>query len=53
MIDFDTDLRGITKRLGCKGEKIYFIFDETNVLGPEFLERINVFKRSPWIIRRR
>ena len=39
--DFDDDLRNIMKRSGCKGEKICFIFDESNVLGPAFLERMN------------
>lgn len=39
--NFDDDLRAIMKRAGCKGEKICFIFDESNVLGPAFLERMN------------
>jgi len=39
--DFDTDLRAIMKRAGCKGEKICFIFDESNVLGPAFMEKMN------------
>jgi len=39
--DFDDDLRAVMKRAGCKGEKICFIFDESNVLGPAFLERMN------------
>ena len=29
------------KRAGCKGEKITFIFDESNVLSAAFLERMN------------
>ena len=42
----DADLRGIMKRAGCKGEKICFIFDESNVLGPAFLERMNALLAS-------
>jgi len=44
--DFDADLRSIMKRAGCKGEKICFIFDESNVLGPAFLERMNALLAS-------
>ena len=44
--DFDGDLRNIMKRAGCKGEKICFIFDESNVLGPAFLERMNALLAS-------
>lgn len=44
--DFDDDLRSIMKRSGCKGEKICFIFDESNVLGPAFLERMNALLAS-------
>lgn len=44
--DFDADLRMIMKRAGCKGEKICFIFDESNVLGPAFLERMNALLAS-------
>jgi len=39
--DFDKDLRSVLLRAGCKGEKICFIFDESNVLGTAFLERMN------------
>ncbi|KAJ3389103.1 hypothetical protein HDU92_001163 [Lobulomyces angularis] len=39
--DFDDDLRGVLKRAGCKGEKIVFIMDESNVLDTGFLERMN------------
>lgn len=39
--DFDEDLRGVLKRAGCKGEKICFIMDESNVLDAGFLERMN------------
>ncbi|KAF4674074.1 hypothetical protein FOL47_009753 [Perkinsus chesapeaki] len=38
---FEVDLRNVMKRAGVKGEKICFIFDESNVLGPAFLERMN------------
>ena len=34
------------KRSGCKGEKITFIFDESNVLGVAFLERMNALLAS-------
>ena len=44
--DFDADLRAIMKRAGCKNEKICFIFDESNVLGPAFLERMNALLAS-------
>src|SRR5437868_1767456 len=39
--DFDEDLRDVLRRCGCKGEKIYFIMDESNVLDCGFLERMN------------
>ncbi|KAJ3385444.1 hypothetical protein HDU84_002244 [Entophlyctis sp. JEL0112] len=39
--DFDDDLRNVLKRSGCKGEKICFIMDESNVLDSAFLERMN------------
>ncbi|KAJ3101821.1 hypothetical protein HDU97_001047 [Phlyctochytrium planicorne] len=39
--DFDEDLRNILRRAGCKGEKICFIMDESNVLDAGFLERMN------------
>ena len=35
------DLRYVMKRSGVKDEKITFIFDESNALGPAFLERMN------------
>ena len=44
--DFDNDLRGVMKRSGCKGEKITFIFDESNVLSVAFLERMNALLAS-------
>ncbi|OCH92714.1 dynein heavy chain protein 1 [Obba rivulosa] len=39
--DFDEDLRTVLRRAGCKGEKICFIMDESNVLDSGFLERMN------------
>ncbi|KAJ3265095.1 hypothetical protein HDU77_006529 [Chytriomyces hyalinus] len=39
--DFDDDLRNVLRRSGCKGEKICFIMDESNVLDSAFLERMN------------
>lgn len=39
--DFDEDLRNVLRRAGTKGEKICFIMDESNVLDPGFLERMN------------
>ncbi|CAF4132742.1 unnamed protein product, partial [Rotaria sp. Silwood2] len=39
--DFDEDLRTVLRRSGCKGEKIAFILDESNMLDSSFLERMN------------
>ncbi|OAA56942.1 dynein heavy chain [Niveomyces insectorum RCEF 264] len=39
--DFDEDLREVLRRCGCKGERICFIMDESNVLDSGFLERMN------------
>ncbi|KAF8807657.1 dynein heavy chain protein 1 [Phlegmacium glaucopus] len=39
--DFDDDLRAVLRRAGCKGEKVCFIMDESNVLDSGFLERMN------------
>ncbi|KAI9703864.1 MAG: hypothetical protein M1836_007636 [Candelina mexicana] len=39
--DFDEDLRDVLRRSGCKGEKVCFIMDESNVLDSAFLERMN------------
>ncbi|KNE70419.1 hypothetical protein AMAG_14553, partial [Allomyces macrogynus ATCC 38327] len=39
--DFDEDLRQVLRRSGCKGERICFIMDESNVLDSGFLERMN------------
>ncbi|SBT70312.1 dynein heavy chain, putative [Plasmodium malariae] len=43
---FEADLRNVMKRAGIKEEKITFIFDESNVLGPAFLERMNALLAS-------
>ncbi|CAI8017799.1 Cytoplasmic dynein 1 heavy chain 1, partial [Geodia barretti] len=40
-VDFDDDLRNVLRRSGCKGEKIVFVMDESNVLDSSFLERMN------------
>jgi dynein heavy chain 1 len=34
------------KRAGCKGEKISFIFDESNILSIAFMERMNALLAS-------
>ncbi|KAI4119433.1 MAG: hypothetical protein LQ345_000679 [Seirophora villosa] len=39
--DFDDDLRDVLRRCGCRGEKVCFIMDESNVLDSAFLERMN------------
>ncbi|KAI9105868.1 dynein heavy chain [Phlyctochytrium arcticum] len=39
--DFDDDLRAVLRRAGCKGEKVCFIMDESNVLNSAFLEKMN------------
>ena len=40
--NFDKDIRSVMRRLGTKGERICFIFDESNVLSSAFLERMIV-----------
>ena len=40
-MEFDEDLRTVLRRAGCKGERIVFIMDESNVLDSSFLERMN------------
>nr|CAB3240292.1 cytoplasmic dynein 1 heavy chain 1 [Phallusia mammillata] len=40
-MEFDEDLRTVLRKSGCKGEKIVFIMDESNVLDSSFLERMN------------
>jgi dynein heavy chain 1 len=44
--NFDEDLRVVLKRAGCDGEKVVFIFDESNVLESAFLERMNALLAS-------
>ncbi|CAF3748715.1 unnamed protein product [Rotaria sordida] len=39
--DFDDDLRHLLRRSGCKGDKIVFLLDESNVMDSSFLERMN------------
>ncbi|HAY67633.1 MAG TPA: hypothetical protein DCY82_05000, partial [Acidimicrobiaceae bacterium] len=39
--DFDEDLRKVMRMAGVEKKKICFIFDESNVLGAGFLERMN------------
>ncbi|KAJ5078911.1 intein-containing cytoplasmic dynein 1 heavy chain 1 precursor [Anaeramoeba ignava] len=46
LFDFDEDLRVVMKRAGIKGEKICFIFDESNILETSFLERMNALLAS-------
>eukprot|EP00927_Polykrikos_kofoidii_P026243 TRINITY_DN23401_c0_g4_i1.p1 TRINITY_DN23401_c0_g4~~TRINITY_DN23401_c0_g4_i1.p1 ORF type:complete len:2209 (-),score=513.79 TRINITY_DN23401_c0_g4_i1:103-6207(-) len=46
VVAFENDLRLVMKRAGCKKEKITFIFDESNALGPAFLERMNALLAS-------
>jgi dynein heavy chain 1 len=43
---FDDDLRSLFRRVGVEGEKICFIFDESNVLSSAFLERMNALLAS-------
>lgn len=44
--DFFEDLRTVMRRVGCDGEKITFIFDESNVLSSGFLEAMNALLAS-------
>lgn len=44
--DFNEDLRCIMRRVGVDGEKICFIFDESNALGSGFLEAMNALLAS-------
>jgi len=46
LADFDDDLRFVMKQAGCHGEKVCFIFDESNVLESAFLERMNALLAS-------
>ncbi len=45
-VDFEKDLRKVMRRAGCQGEKVCFIFDESNVLSPGFLELMNALLAS-------
>ncbi|KAK9469716.1 dynein heavy chain, N-terminal region 1-domain-containing protein [Lipomyces arxii] len=40
-VDFDEDLREVLRSTGCRGQKVCFILDESNVLQSGFLERMN------------
>ncbi|KAG5479644.1 hypothetical protein CUR178_03406 [Leishmania enriettii] len=44
--DFEHDLRGVLRRAGCKRERIVFLFDESNILQPSFLEYMNALLAS-------
>eukprot|EP01065_Artemidia_motanka_P046736 TRINITY_DN7156_c0_g1_i1.p1 TRINITY_DN7156_c0_g1~~TRINITY_DN7156_c0_g1_i1.p1 ORF type:complete len:4841 (+),score=1881.44 TRINITY_DN7156_c0_g1_i1:123-14645(+) len=44
--DFEEDLRQVLKRAGTKGERICFIFDESNVMDSGFLEYMNALLAS-------
>ena len=46
VLAFEADVRVVMKRAGVKGEKITFIFDESNALGPAFIERMNALLAS-------
>lgn len=46
VLAFEADVRIVMKRAGVKGEKITFIFDESNALGPAFIERMNALLAS-------
>jgi dynein heavy chain 1 len=46
LADFDRDLRTVMTRCGADGEKLVFIFDESNVLSSAFLERMNALLAS-------
>eukprot|EP00796_Vickermania_ingenoplastis_P010182 gene10185-7133_t len=43
---FEEDLRGLLRRSGCKGEKVCFLFDESNIIQPSFLEYMNALLAS-------
>jgi len=46
MEDFNEDLRDVMRRVGVEGEKVCFIFDESNVLSSGFIEAINALLAS-------
>lgn len=41
VFDFDEDLRKVMRQAGVDKRKTCFVFDESNVLGAAFLERMN------------
>jgi dynein heavy chain 1, cytosolic len=43
---FDDDLRAVMRRAGVNGERICFVFDESNALSSAFLERMNALLAS-------
>ena len=43
---FDDDLRAVLRRAGVDGERIAFLFDESNALSSGFLERMNALLAS-------
>eukprot|EP00917_Polyrhabdina_sp_WS-2016_P007442 GHVP01016658.1.p1 GENE.GHVP01016658.1~~GHVP01016658.1.p1 ORF type:complete len:4656 (-),score=837.71 GHVP01016658.1:4666-18633(-) len=45
-VAFEQDLRTVMKRCAVKNERITFIFDESNAMGPAFLERMNALLAS-------
>jgi dynein heavy chain 1, cytosolic len=46
MDDFNEDLRALMRRVGVDGEKVCFIFDESNILSSGFIEAINALLAS-------
>lgn len=44
--EFNEDLRSVMRRVGVEGEKVCFIFDESNVLGSGFIEAMNALLAS-------
>jgi dynein heavy chain 1 len=46
MEDFNDDLRTVMRRVGVDGERVCFIFDESNVLSSGFIEAINALLAS-------
>ncbi len=50
--DFDSDLRHLLRRTGCDGDRMCFIFDESNVLDSGFLERMNALLASGEVLCR-
>ncbi|KAF8280778.1 dynein heavy chain, cytosolic [Trypanosoma cruzi] len=44
--DYERDLRDILRRVGCKLERICFIFDDSNIMEASFLEYMNALLAS-------